>query len=100
MHADTDAIRSYGRTTSDLSTDLQAAVAVLSRDLGPTVADALGPIGARFARALTSAADALVADVSRIADDMVAHGTAAATAAGHYDDVEARARDQVARVAI
>ena len=98
MHADTDAIRGYGGATVDLGTDLRAAATALSRDLGPTVVDAFGPVGARFAQALADAADALMRSVARIGDDVVTHGTAISAAAGQYDDVETHARARIAQV--
>jgi hypothetical protein len=100
MHADTDTIRGYGAATIDLGTDLHAAAAVLSRDLGPTVAAAFGPVGARFASALAGAAEALVTSVTRIGDDVVASGAATTAAAAQYNDVEARSRAQIARIAM
>jgi hypothetical protein len=98
MHADTDAIRAYGTAATELSADLRAAAAILARDLGPTVAAALGPVGARFAEALTDAAAGLQTDVSRIGDDVMAAGTATAAAARDYDDAEMHARTKVAQV--
>ena len=97
MHADTDAIRSYGTATTELSTDLRSAAAILARDLGPTVAAALGPVGARFAEALAEAAAGLLTDVTRIGDDVAAAGTATVAAARDYDDAEIHARTKIAQ---
>lgn len=98
MHGDTDAIRAYGGATTNLAADLRAAATALSADLRDTVADAFGPIGARFAAALAEAATGLSERVRTIGDDMAASGAATAAAAGDYDDVEARSRAQIARV--
>lgn len=98
MHADTDAIRAYGAATNDLGAELAASAGLLSRDLGPTLAAALGPVGARFAAALADATAVLVTTVATIGDDVTASGTATATAAIKYGEVEQRARDQITRV--
>jgi hypothetical protein len=97
MHADTDAIRAYGTATTELSTDLRSAAALLTRDLGPTVAAALGPVGARFAEALTDAAAGLLTSVTRVGDDVAAAGTATEAAARDYDDAEMHARTKIAQ---
>jgi hypothetical protein len=99
MHADTDAIRGYGGATIDLGADLRGAVAALSTDLGPTVTDAFGPVGARFAQALADAAEALMTCMTKIGDDIATSGTATIAAARDYDDVEQRAGAQIERVA-
>lgn len=98
MHADTDAIRGFAGATADLGADLRAAAAAWSPDLGPTIADAFGPVGARFAQALTDAIESVARSVSRIGDDVVTHGSATTAAACRYDDAELSAREQVSRV--
>jgi hypothetical protein len=100
MHADTDAIRGYAGATTDLASDLRAAAAALSHDVGPTVTDAFGPVGARFARALADATEALMTTVTTLGDDVTAYGTATAAAAGQYDHAETRARANVAQVVV
>jgi hypothetical protein len=98
MHADTDAIRGYGTATSDLGADLRAAVIPLSSVATATVTNALGPIGARFAKALADAADALVASLTQIGDDVVAAGTATTAAAADFDETERRAQTHIAYI--
>jgi len=98
MHADTDAIRRYGGATVDLGADLRAAAAALPHNLGPTVAGAFGPVGARFAQALADAAEALMTGMATIGDNVVTHGAAASAAARRYDDVETLARARIAQV--
>ncbi|MFZ0835588.1 MAG: hypothetical protein WAM92_21445 [Mycobacterium sp.] len=98
MHADTDAIRLYGGATADLAAEMRAAAAGLSPDLGLTIADALGPVGTRFARALTCAMESLASSVTRIREDIAAHATTTAAAAARFDDVESSAQERISRV--
>lgn len=98
MHADTNAIRAYATATADLAGQLHAAAALLGRDNGAIVTEALGPVGVRFAAALTAAASGLAARVAAIGEHMSTSGTAATDAAGGYDDVEERSRAQIAAV--
>jgi uncharacterized membrane protein len=98
MHADTDAIRAYGRTTSNLANELHAAAAALASDLGATLADAFGPVGARFAAALADATTRLANSVTKIGDEVAASGAATTAAAGDYVDVETYSRAQIATV--
>ncbi len=98
MHADTDAIRRYGTATSDLGADLHAAVAPLSSVATATVTNTFGPIGARFAQALADAAEALVASLTQIGDDVAAAGTATTAAAADFDDTERRSQTRIAYV--
>lgn len=98
MQADTDAIRGYGRHTTELTADLRAAAALLGTDVGPTVAAAFGPVGARFASALAGAAADLRDGVTRIGEHLAATGTATTAAASDYDDTEARSRAQLTLV--
>jgi hypothetical protein len=71
---------------------------MLSGDPAASVASAFGPVGARFAAALADATAVLVTRVTKIGDDVADSGAATAAAASHYDDVEQRARTQIARV--
>jgi hypothetical protein len=96
MHADTDAIRGYTGATAELCTDLRAAAALLTENLGPTVAAAFGPVGTRFAAALADAAAGLLADVTRISDELDGSGTAMLATADRYDDAEERAQAHIA----
>jgi|SRR3954469_11882551 hypothetical protein len=98
MYADTVAIRGYSAATTDLSAELQATAAALSRDLAPTVTAAFGPVGARFAQALADAAGALTRSVTQVGSDLAAHGTASAAAAGELDGVEARTQAHIVRI--
>ncbi len=96
MHADTDEIRNYGRSTSQLSDDLRAAAALLARDLGPTVTAAFGPVGTRFAAALAEAISTLEHTVIEIGDDLDASGAATVATAHRFDGVEEHASAQIA----
>lgn len=100
MHADTEAIRAYGKVTTELSTDLRAAAAVLARDVGPTVLATFGPVGARFAAALADAAAGLADRATTIADNVTMSAAATTAAASAYDDVEHRAQAELARTRI
>jgi hypothetical protein len=98
MHADTVAIRGYSTAALDLSADLQAAAAALSRDLAPAVTGAFGPVGARFAQALAEAAASLTRGVTNVGDHLAAHGTTSGVAAGAFDDVESRTQARIVRI--
>jgi len=98
MRADTDAIRAYSAATNDLGAELTATAGLLSRDLGPVLADAFGPVGARFTAALADSAAVLSTTVATISDDVAGSGAATATAAVKYGEAEQRARDQITRV--
>jgi hypothetical protein len=95
MQADTNALRSHGRTTTELGAHLHAAAAALSGDLGATVAVAFGPVGARFAAALAEAGTELANSVTTIGDAVVDSGAATMSAASDYDDAENRARTHI-----
>jgi hypothetical protein len=100
MHADTEAIRAYGTATTTMSTDLRTAAAVLARDVGPTVVAAFGPVGARFAAALTDAAARLACRVITVADDVTNSAAATTATASAYDEVEHQAQAELARTRI
>jgi hypothetical protein len=100
MHADTNSIRGFSGSNIDLGTDIRAAAAALCRDLGPSVTDALGPVGARFAHALGDAAEALMTSVNKLGDEVLSHGSATAAAAGQYDEAELRAQARVANLTV
>jgi hypothetical protein len=98
MHAHTEAIGNYARTTTDLADELAAAVTLLSRDLGPALSAAFGPVGDRFAAAFNDATTGLASTVAAIGDDMTVSGAAAAGAAVAFGDAEQRSRDRIVRV--
>jgi hypothetical protein len=98
MHVDTDAIRSYGRGTSELGADIHDAANTLTAVSAPAVTAALGEVGTRFAAALAEAAADLAHAMSRIGDVMTSSAAATAAAARDYDDVEQRSRSAIARV--
>lgn len=100
MHADTDAIRSYGRTTADLGWDIREAATALSAVAAPMVTDAFGPVGTRFAAALVEATTELANSVADVGDAMTSSGAATTSAATGYDDVEQRSRAAIARLGI
>ena len=96
MHADTNSIRAFGATTADLAADLHTAAARLRQDMSPAFAASLGPVGLRFATALTEAAAGLAASVAAIGESMTTSARATDAAAAGYEDVEARSRAQIA----
>jgi hypothetical protein len=98
MQADTDAIHAYGAATIDVGAELTATAGLLSRDLAPALADAFGPVGARFAAALADATAGLMTTVATIGDDLADSGAATATAAVKFGEAEQRTRDQITRV--
>lgn len=98
MQADTNAIRAFGGTTNELSDELAAVVAMLSGDHAASLASAFGPVGARFAAALTEATAGLATSVTKVGDDVAASGRATRSAADEFDDAEAQARTHVATV--
>jgi len=98
MHADTDAIRSCGGTTSDLGWDIQGIATALSAVAAPTVTEAFGQVGSRFAAALAEAAANLANAVARIGEAMTSSGAATTAAAISYDDVERRSRAAITRL--
>jgi hypothetical protein len=98
MHADTDEIRAFGGTTTDLGADLEQAAKVLSHGLGTIVVDSFGAVGARFARVLDDAAAGLATQARKIAENVAASAAATVSAARDYDDVEADSQAQIAQV--
>jgi hypothetical protein len=98
MHADTDAIRAYGKAHADIGTDLRAAATRVDGDIAPTVLAAFGPVGARFAAALAEAVGGLADRVAAIADDVTNSGAATVAIAAAYDDVERNSRTELARM--
>jgi hypothetical protein len=97
MHADTDAIRAYGKAHADMSTDLRAAATRVDGDVGPTVLAAFGPVGARFAAALAEGVAGLASQVAAIAEDVTRSASATTATAIAYDDVEQHSRTELAR---
>jgi len=98
MHADTDAIRSYGGTTSDLGWDIHGVATALSAVGAATITEAFGHVGSRFAAALAEAAADLANAVAGIGEAMTSSGTATTAAAISYDDVERRSRAAITRL--
>lgn len=90
MLADTDAIRGFGRAGGAQCADLSAAAAALAAvPIG--AADALGPVGVRFAAALADAVTAHAAHATRLAERAGAGAAAADRCATDYADAEHRA---------
>ena len=98
MHADTDAIRTYGAATADLADELRATAALLRPEISPLVTDAFGPVGTGFAAALAEAAAELAKAVTAISERLDASGAATTAAARDYDGAEAHSRNQIAQV--
>jgi cytochrome c556 len=100
MHADTDAVRTFGATATTFGADVRATASALSADTGAAVAEALGQVGARFAAAVGATTAALAQAVGRVASDLSTTGTASTSAAHQYDAAEQRASGQIASVAV
>jgi hypothetical protein len=92
MHAHTYAIRSYGVTNNDLAAEIGAVAAAMSTFPAPAVADAFGPVGARFAATLADTVAGLARALARVGEEVSAAGSASTATAQRYDDAEDRAR--------
>jgi len=93
MFADTDAVRALGAATAAIADDLAAVAAALAALPSDP---ALGPVAARFAVALTEAADAESDAAMTLSRRLAgARGTAYAAAAA-YDAADAGAAARIA----
>jgi hypothetical protein len=100
MHADTDAVRTFGATSTTFGHDVRTTASALSADTAAAVAEAFGPVGARFAHVVGAATAALAQAVGRVADDLSTAGTASTSAADQYDTIEQHTSTRIASVAV
>ncbi len=96
--ADIAAIRALAAAHSSHAADLDAVAATLRSAVGPSCAEAFGPIGARFVAALAEAVARESAAVARLGERMTVADHTAAAAALAYDAADGRAGRSITTV--
>ena len=90
MLVETNAVRALGKDCSSQADDLSTAAGALTSLLGPGVAAAFGPVGARFLAALGDAASAEARAVTALVEDLTAARSASGVVVDAYDDADHR----------